>query len=326
MVIPCHNSLRWLPETLQTVSAQTFEDFEVVLVDDGGDDDLAGWVATLGDDRLRVVRQDNAGVAAARNRGIAEARGELVALLDSDDLWFPHTLASMVERYDEAVAESDGDPPVGLVYGWYQVSDEHGEPVGRVEARRAEGLAWERFVVTNPVSSSAVLMPTEAVLAVGGFEVNTDRERHPIDVEDWDLWIRMADRYRVAMVPRVLHLYRRHGDNSSIAVDSLDAAYRRMLARVFDGQPPRRRFLLPRAVARVEMILGWQSLNELRDARRASAYRRSAVRHHPGARRDVEYWRLGASVAAMALLGSTGYDLVRSGAGWIRRALGLKRS
>ncbi|MCZ7628059.1 MAG: glycosyltransferase [Microthrixaceae bacterium] len=269
VVIPCHNSLRRLPETLETVLGQSFGDFEVVLVDDGGDDDLAGWASSLHDDRVRVVRQENAGVAAARNHGIAQARAELVAFLDSDDLWLPHTLASLVERYDEAVADpcAAGEPPVGLVYGWYQIADEEGHPVGRVEARDAEGVVWEQFVVSNPVATGATLVPTVILEQLGGFEVN--RDRFPVDVEDWELWIRIAGAgYRVALVRDVLCLYRRHSSNSSVAVDSLDSAYRHLLAKVFDGQPPRRRWLLAPAVARVEMILAWQSLN---DPRRSAA-------------------------------------------------------
>lgn len=327
VVIPCYNSLRRLPETVETVLGQSFDDFEVVLVDDGGDDDLAGWASSLGDERVRVVRQDNAGVAAARNRGIAEARGDLVAFLDSDDLWLPHALASLVDRYDQAVADQEaaGGPPVGLVYGWYQVADERGDPVGRIEAYAAEGSVWEQFVVSNPVGPGATLVPSEVLECVGGFEVNRDRFR--VDVEDWDLWIRIAGAgYYVALVRDVLYLYRRHESNSSAAVGSLDAAYRHLLAKVFDGQPPRRRWLLAPAVARVEMILGWQSLNDLGDFRLARAYRRSARRHHAAVLRDLEYWRLAAATTAMGLLGTIGYSWVRAAAGRLRRALRLRRS
>ncbi|MFV0316241.1 MAG: glycosyltransferase family 2 protein [Microthrixaceae bacterium] len=325
VVIPCYNSLRWLPETMQRVLSQSFADFEAILVDDGGDDDLAGWVESLGDPRVRVVRQDNAGVSAARNRGIDEARGELVAFLDSDDLWFAHTLGALVGRYDEVIGEGDGGPRVGLVYGWYQVADEAGSAVGRTEAYEVEGDAWEGFVVSNPVGPSATLVPKAVLVDVGGFEVN--RDEFPVDVEDWELWIRIAAAgYRVALVRDVLYLYRRHDSNSSVDVASLDKAYRRLLAKVFEGQPPLRRSLLPRAVARVDMILAWQSLNDLRDAQMASAYRRSARRHFPGARREVEYWRLGLAIAVARLMGQGGFDLVRSSAGGLRRVFGLTRS
>ena len=121
VVIPCHNSLRYLPETLDSVLAQTFDDFEVVLVDDGGDDDLAGWLSGRPDERVRIVRQDNAGVSAARNRGIAESRGDLVAFIDSDDVWLPETLAELAACYDR-------DARIGLAYTGYDVIDAEGGP------------------------------------------------------------------------------------------------------------------------------------------------------------------------------------------------------
>lgn len=324
VVIPCHNSLRWLPETLGAVLDQTYGDLEVVLVDDGGDDDLAGWAAQLDDDRVRVVRQDNAGVAAARNRGVAEGAGELVAFCDSDDVLLPHAVAAMVGRYDLAVAESDAHGEVGLVYGWYDVIQADGMPTGRVEAHEAEGDAWPAFVTENPVGMSATLVPAAVFGELGGFEIN--RDRFPIDVEDWDLWIRIADRYRVALVRDVLYHYRRHDQNSSTAVDSLDSAYRSLLRRAFDGQPPERLALRPAATAHVERILGWQSLNDDRDHRRALAYRRSARRHHPATMLRADYWRLGAAARAMSVSGQFGYETVRGWAGAARRALRLRRS
>ncbi len=324
VVIPCHNSMQWLPQTLDAVLGQGFSDFEVLLVDDGGDDDLTGWAAGVDDQRVRVIRQDNAGVAAARNRGIDGAAGELVAFCDSDDVWVPHALGAMVARYDEAREPSPGEPPLGLVYGWYQVVFADGTPTGRVEAFEADGDVWQDFVTANPVGMSATLVPAAVLEALGGFEVN--RDEFPIDVEDWELWIRIASGHRVALVRDVLYHHRRHDSNSSMAVDSLDPAYRRLLRKAFDGQPEERKALRPRATSRVEFILAWQSLNEDRDAQRALAYRRSARRHDPGVVTRLEYWRLGAAARAMSLLGQSGYDVVRSSAGSARRRLGLRRS
>lgn len=313
VVVPCFNSLRWLPQTLESILAQSCPDFEVVLVDDGGSDDLAGWAERLGDPRVRVVRQENAGVSAARNRGVAEASGELVAFCDSDDLWEPDTLEVLVRRFDE-------DPAVGLVYGWYDVIDAEGEPTGRRSAYDWEGDIWERLVTANAIPMSAALVPRRVFLELGGFRVN--RDRFPIDVEDWELWLRLADSYRVAVVKRYLLHHRRHDTNStSSSVDSLDAAYRYLLQTAFDGQPPARLALRPTATARSEMLLGWHSLVDDEDAARALAYRRSAVRHQPDLRRGADYWRLGAAATARRLAGPTMYRALRRTAREVRRRL-----
>lgn len=309
VVIPCYNSLRWLPDTLDSVLAQTFTDLEVVLVDDGGSDGLEAWAAGRGDGRVRVVRQDNAGVSAARNRGITSARGELIAFCDSDDLWDPAALERLVGRFDD-------DPAVGLVYGWYDVIDGEGRPSGRVEAFGCEGEAWESFVTTNPVAMSASLVPAPVFARLGGFDVN--RDKFPIDVEDWEMWIRIAASFPVAVVREVVCHHRRHDSNSSTNVASLEAAYRHLIAKVFADEGPSRLTMRAVALGRIEVILAWHSLNDDGDAAKAAGYRRSALRHHPELRRNPEYWRLGAALLALTVLGGRGYSAVRSAA-WAGR-------
>lgn len=304
VVIPCYNSLRWLPETLDSVLTQTFDDFEVILVDDGGSDGLAAWAGELGDDRVRVVRQDNAGVSAARNLGIASAEGELVAFCDSDDLWVPTFLDLMLAAFDRM-------PEAGVIYGHYDVIDAEGQPTGRVEAYNFEGDVWEQFVTVNPVAMSASMVPKAVLDTVGGFQVN--RDRFPIDVEDWELWIRIADLYPVALVPEVICHYRRHESNASNNTASLELAYRNLLEEVFRNQNPERMAMQGAATASVDLILGWHSLNDDHDADAALAYRRSAVRHQPERRRDPVYWRLGLGASALKYGGERLYNLVRSG-------------
>lgn len=312
VVIPCHNSLRFLPATLDSVLAQSRPDLEVVLVDDGGTDDLAGWVATLDDARVRAVRQDNAGPSAARNRGIAEATSPLVAFLDSDDLWEPTFLERTLPRLD--------DPDVALVYAGYDVIDATGRPSGRATVSTWEGDVWERFVTRNPVACSGVVVRRSVLDEVGGFTVN--RDRFPIDVEDWDLWVRIAADHRVAVVSEVLVHHRRHGGNSSANPESLDAAYRFFLDNVFRDVPPERAALRPVATARTELLLGWHSLVDRRDPAAALGYRRSAARHCPDVTRSTEYWRLGAAARALSVTGERGFDAVRAANSAARRLLG----
>ena len=104
VIIPLYNKVDHIEDTLRSVLAQTYKDYEIVVVDDGSIDGSTELVENLGIDNLRLIRQNNAGVSAARNSGIEEARGEFVALLDADDLWKPDYLAvqfEMTQKYPD---------------------------------------------------------------------------------------------------------------------------------------------------------------------------------------------------------------------------------
>ena len=113
VVIPCHNSTVFLAETVESVLAQTLSEIEIIMVDDGSTDHTALWIEqqimTNPDRDIRLVRQTNSGVAAARNRGISEARGRFILPLDADDL---------IERtmLKESTELLEADPDLGLVY------------------------------------------------------------------------------------------------------------------------------------------------------------------------------------------------------------------
>ena len=313
VVIPCHNSLRYLPETLDSVLAQQLPAdvaLEVVLVDDGGEDDLGSWVTARGDDRVRCVRQENTGVAGARNRGIAASAGEMVSFCDSDDLWLPTTVGDLVACFDR-------DPSIGLAYGWYEVVDAASSPTGAVRSSDLEGWAWERLVTENPSGASGVMVPRSVLDDVGVFEVNRDRFR--IDVEDWELWIRIAADHRIGLARSVVYRYRRHDSNSSSDVASIDAAYAHLFDVVFADVSPARARLRPQAEARADQILAWQSLNDRQDPAAALDYLDRGVRRWPDLRRRPDYWRLRAAATALRATGPRGYDVVRSANGAARK-------
>lgn len=307
VVIPCFNSLRYLPETLDSVLDQELPelvaDYEVVLVDDGGSDDLTGWAERRGDERVRVVRQDNAGVSAARNRGIAESKGELVAFCDSDDLWTPTTVAALVACFERS-------PEIGLAYGWYDVVDGEGRPTGRVSRSELRGRVWDRLVLDNPIAASGVMVRREVFDALGGFAVN--RERFRIDVEDWELWIRIAANWPIGLARQVVAHHRRHDTNSSTDVESIEAAYRHLLDVVFDDVEPWQRELRALATAHIEVRLASHWINDRQDPVRGLEHLRRAARSAPQVRRRPEYWRLRGSGTALRVTGDRGYTALRA--------------
>jgi glycosyltransferase involved in cell wall biosynthesis len=205
VVIPTHDRCALLALTLRSVLWQRDVDLEVVVVDDGSSDDTAAMVAGLDDPRVRLVRHATAqGVSAARNRGIAEARGAWVAFLDDDDLWAPDKLARQL-------GAARGSGRAWAYAGAVKVDAEQrligGTPPAPPEQVAARLARW------NPVPGgcSNVIISRAVLLAAGPFD------RELVNLADWDLWIRVARAGgRPAWAPRPLVGYRHHAGNSSL--------------------------------------------------------------------------------------------------------------
>lgn len=205
VVIPTYNRARLLEDTLATVFAQTETDHEVLVIDDGSTDDTLATLERYGD-RVRVLRQANAGQGVARNLGIQEARGEYVAFLDSDDLWFPWTLAT----YRRAIQQHGGASVVmGRARAFArpeELSDVRDEPLATRAFADYLASADERFVRT----ACAVAVRTEALRRVGGF---TGRR---MSSEDHDLLYRLGTEPGYVYVEAPVALgYRQHAASSS---------------------------------------------------------------------------------------------------------------
>lgn len=134
VVIPLYNKQSHVKETIETVLSQTFQDFEIVVVNDGSKDESAKIVESIKDNRIRLIHQDNAGVSVARNRGIKESKAEYIALLDADDLWLPHFLETIYELIQNF-------PDAGLYATAYKILEE-----GKKNSIKIAGLPNERYV------------------------------------------------------------------------------------------------------------------------------------------------------------------------------------
>ncbi len=204
VVVPSYNGERFLPATLASVAAQTLPASEVIVVDDGSHD---GSVAIAERAGVRVLQQQNAGPGAARNRGVAASRSELIAFLDADDVFAPDKLARQVEALaampDAAAVCSDATLLGGARDG------DRKNAGHRVPTR----LAFHDLLRGNPVILSSVLVRRAAIERAGGF----DEDRVLIATEDYDLWLRLLadERAYFAYVDAPLLQYRVHGGNLS---------------------------------------------------------------------------------------------------------------
>jgi len=204
VIIPAYNeAARHLEDSIKSVLEQTFTDFELILVDDGSTDHTSSLAAGYGD-ALRYKWQPNGGLAAARNTGIEEARGEYIAFLDADDLFLPNRLASQVPLLDE-------NPNIGLVYGQALVFGEgkSNEYLLPETGKLAGGDIFESLYFENVIPVLTVLTRRSILEDLGGFDENTPA------TEDWELWLRITARFPVTFVSGPVARYRVHEANMS---------------------------------------------------------------------------------------------------------------
>jgi GT2 family glycosyltransferase len=205
VVIPAYNASVFLPETLRSVLAQDYPNFEVWVVDDGSTDNTGAIVTAfaLKDDRVQLLQQANGGVAAARNFGIRRARGEYVALLDADDLWEVGALRTWVRTFEQVTSR------VAVVYGWSLDVDESNLPTGGFHAARIRGKVLGTLLVHNFLgNASSTMVRRSSLLEVGGYDSSL-RDRRSQGCEDWDLYFKLAERWEYEVVPEFLVRYRK---------------------------------------------------------------------------------------------------------------------
>jgi glycosyltransferase involved in cell wall biosynthesis len=215
VVIPTYQHADTIGQTLESVFSQAFKDFEVIVVNDGSPDQTAEVVGSfVATGKIRYFAQPNAGQAAARNRGAAEARGKFFAFLDDDDLWPPDKLEWQV-RYLEQ------NPDVGVVAGCYEafqnkIPNSQSKPISDNGMSGAVDLML--LARSNPISSPGqTLICANLFREVGGFDPDLS------GVEDYDFWFRVLRHSRIDLVPRLALLYRLHASSFSRDADRMFA-------------------------------------------------------------------------------------------------------
>lgn len=205
-----YNHARYLPQTIDSVLTQTYQDFELIIVDDGSQDNSHEVLTDYQQrypDKIRYVWHDNhanRGISVSCNLAVSLARGRLFTWLGSDDYWFPEKLATQVRFFDE-------HPEVGMLHTSALTLDANGTlfPVSNVhDAIDPQPLA--AMVVSNPVVASTAMMPTRLFAELGAFDEN-------LVFSDWELWIRIAARYPIGFLAEPSCAYRVHGQNVSIS-------------------------------------------------------------------------------------------------------------
>ena len=259
VIIPTYNRAVWLREALESVFSQTWRDFEVIVVDDGSTDSSEQVVGDCGD-RVQYIRQENGGAANARNRGVAAARGEWIAFLDSDDLWLPHKLDRCMDRIRR-------DSQTVFVFHPMVEIDENGGVVRGRSKRPAEGRVLDRLFAHCFVHTPTVVVRRDVLDEAGGFDPALEV------CEDYALWIRIASKHPFALVNEPLARRRLHKDRLSKSVMHRNMIQRAQMLERFYCEQGGRDLLDPRrATKRLARVFQSAAKANLRARRFADAH------------------------------------------------------
>ena len=207
VIVPTYNRVQLLQGTVDTILSQTFDDFELIIVDNMSEDGTEEYVNGLEDPRIKFYRNSNDGIIAVnRNFGIKRAKGKYIAFCDDDDLWLPHKLLQQINFMEE-------NTDVGLCSGYGAAIDLRGE-IQRFPEK--DSMAFECYdfnslLKCNRIKTSTVMVRATCIKSIGGFDEDPDL----VGIEDFDLWLIIARDYKIVRIPFVLAKQRRHSGNTS---------------------------------------------------------------------------------------------------------------
>lgn len=204
VIIPAYNAEKFIAKTLLSVLSQTYQNIEILVINDGSTDTTAEIVTSFAqkDSRVILLQQSNAGVAAARNLAIQKSRGEYIAPIDADDIWYPQNLEKQVESLIKS------EPSVGVVYSWSLDINEKDLLTGGFYNSTIEGQVYKALVYKYFIgNASSSLIRRICFEKVGGYNCQL-KAQNAQGCEDWELHLRIAEHYQFKVVPEFLVGYR----------------------------------------------------------------------------------------------------------------------
>ena len=268
VIIPTYNHRDYVLQTLDSVFAQTFEDYEIIVINDGSPDDTSELLRPLGDEgKIRYFEQANAGQAAGRNRGLALSKGEFIAFLDDDDLWPPDKLRWQVEFLD-------AHPDVAVIGGAVQPINDAGVKLME-EISHDAPITFESLFSGCPfVSPGQTLIRKGALEKVGGLNENL------WGVDDYDMWFQLLKSETIEARPQLGLCYRYHSSNASNNRRKMfDNVWKVVRAELLHARPARRAHLVRETYRSLYKGVGNPAISYLRVHKLASL---------PGVMREVK--------------------------------------
>jgi glycosyltransferase involved in cell wall biosynthesis len=228
VIVPAYNADKFIAQTLESVLSQTYQNIEVLVVDDGSTDTTPEIVKDFAkkDSRVNLLQQSNSGVAVARNLAYLHSKGEYIAPIDADDIWYPQNLEKQVELLTKS------EPLVGVVYSWSVDINEAGLLTGGFYNSTIEGEVHDALVYKYFIgNASSSLIRRACFEKVGGYNCKLKLENAQ-GCEDWELHLRIAQYYQFKVVPEYLVGYRQIASSMSCNYESMAKGHSLIMADV----------------------------------------------------------------------------------------------
>ena len=217
VIVPAYNVEQYVAQAIQSVLAQTYPYFELLIIDDGSRDRTIDICSSFQDSRILLIRQQNRGLAGARNTGIRHAQGEYLAFLDADDCWLPEKLAKHVQHLESS-------PHVGVSFSRSAFIDSQGKALGIYQMPKLTGITPSHLLCRNPIGNGSAAVIRRQVLESIKFEQQIDGTSEDCyfdesfrQSEDIECWLRIAVQtsWQIEGIPEALTLYRINEDGLS---------------------------------------------------------------------------------------------------------------
>lgn len=240
VIIPIYNAEATILETIESIQQQTFFDWEIVAIDDGSTDGTLELLYSIKDERIKIFAYENSGVAVARNRGIANARGEYIAFLDADDLWTPNKLKSQLAALQD-------NQTAGVAYSWtYDLYQDRSSSkvLFPCEPTYFTGDVHSQLLIKNFLASgSNPLIRRKVIESVGEFDPAC------VPCEDWDFYLRLAAHCFFVLVPEHQIIYRQSSNTGSSQVEAVKKGGLLTIQKAYLAASPKLQYLKKQTVA-----------------------------------------------------------------------------
>ena len=223
VIIPVFNGEKTIQETIDSILNQTFQNIELIIINDGSTDSTVQIINNISDSRIKLFSYANGGLSTSRNRGISLAQGEYISFIDADDLWTPDKLESQWQALQE-------NPQADVAYSWTDYIDESSNFLKSGRRIKANGDAFSKLLLFNFLENgSNPLIRQKALEKVGDFD------RSICTAGDKDMWLRLAANYNFVCVEKPQILYRISTNSMSTNLKRQEAASLKVLERAFSN-------------------------------------------------------------------------------------------